>query len=325
MTADSNVCVGIDSGSSCSKLAYSDSLGTRVITQCEGFDFLELREEAEIFFDDLVFSCVLSVPENLTSRQKSAIKSKAELSGFRNVNLISEIEALKLAVNDNEENEKVLIYDFGASRSHILFFENGSVADSVIIDDVCGNSFDMSFAEYLRERKLLKKINDDVLREAKRLKHVLSVNNSRIWHNAVILRGDFERLIYFPVKRASHVLKRFMRVFRPDRVILTGGCSKIPLVREILDIKEVIDDLISKGCALKARSITKSDTAKNISTKSQGQSRLREIRAEMLRIEDKLTRNQKDRLYVLFRQAENINDNGITVLIETLLNEIENL
>ena len=45
-----NVNVGIDAGSVCSKLAYSDKLGTRILADAEGFDAVLLREEAEIFF-----------------------------------------------------------------------------------------------------------------------------------------------------------------------------------------------------------------------------------------------------------------------------------
>ena len=50
-----NVCAGIDAGSSCSKLAYSDNLGTRILARSDGQDFMTLREEAEIFFDEPVF------------------------------------------------------------------------------------------------------------------------------------------------------------------------------------------------------------------------------------------------------------------------------
>ena len=50
--------------------------------------------------------------------------------------------------------------------------------------------------------------------------------------------------------------------------------------------------------------------------------RLRELRAGMLELEERLTRRQKDRVYAMFRQAEGINDAGIIALMENMIREI---
>ena len=203
----------------------------------------------------------------------------------------------------------------------MVVLEDGEVLESVIVPDVCGNEFDRVFAEYLCERRLMKKVNEELLREAKRIKHVLSDSTSRIWHNVNIMREDFERLIYFPVKRASHTVNRLIHVWKPESFILTGGCANIPLVREMFGNAEVIDDVIVKGVSLKAFSLTRQEARKNIADTA---SRMREIRAEILGIEDRLTRSQKDRLYVMFRQVEGMNDAGMITLMENLIREIRN-
>ncbi len=312
-----NVFAGIDAGSSCSKLGYSDNLGTRIIARSDGQDFLTLREEAEIFFDEPVFSCVIAVHDDMPSRQREALRVNAVNSGFRDTEIISQHEALTLGLNDET---RTLICDFGASRCDFVLVEAGEVIDCDSVD-VCGDMFDKIFAGYLCELKLMKKIDDVILSEAKRIKHILSNEDSRLWHNVNILRDDFERLIYFPVKRASHTLHRFMRVFSPERVILTGGCAKIPLVRELFTGSEVVDDVIVKGASLKGLSLSKQEARKNI---ADSVSRIRALRAEILRIEDGLTRSQKDKLYILFRQAEGINDSGIITMMENLIREIKN-
>ena len=72
---------------------------------------------------------------------------------------------------------------------------------------------------------------------------------------------------------------------------------------------------------MKALALTKQEARKNI---ADSVSRMRELRAELLSIEEGLNRQQKDRLYTLFRQAEGMNDAGIITLMESLIREIRN-
>ena len=315
--ANLNVCVGIDAGSACSKLAYSDNLGTRILAEVDGFDAVALREEAEIFFDEPVYSCVIAANEAMNSRQREKLRTSAILSGFRDVEIIGSDEAMILGLG---EDSRTLVSDLGASRSSFSVLEDGEILESVECD-VCGNMFDKIFADYLAERKMLKKTDENILREARRIKHILSEKPSRLWHNVNIFREDFERLIYFPVKRASHTFNRLRKVWKPERIILTGGCAKIPVVREFFADAEILEGLIARGASLQALSMTKQEARKNISDNA---SRIREIRAEILGLGELLTRAQKDRLYVMFRQAEGANDSGIISMMENLVREIKN-
>lgn len=312
-----NASVGIDAGSVSSKLAYSDTLGTRILANVGGFDAVSLREEAEIFFDEPVYSCVVAVNETMNSRQREKLRTSAILSGFRDVEIIGSNEAIILGLGDDA---RTLVCDLGASRSAFTALEDGEILESVDVD-VCGDMFDRVFADYLVERKLLKKVDGNILREARRIKHILSSEPSRLWHNVTIYREDFERLVYFPIKRASHTFNRMRKVWKPERIILTGGCSKIPVVREFFVDAEILDGLIAKGASLHALSMTKQEARKNISDNA---SRIRELRAEILGIEELLTRAQKDRLYVMFRQVEGANDSGMTEMMENMIEEIKN-
>ena len=318
MTASSlNVCAGIDAGSSSSKLAYSDNLGTRIIAVSEGFDFLTLREEAEIFFDDMISSCVIAVNDGLTSRQRNDFKLRAKEAGFSDSEIITADEAI-MTVIDGEK--RTIVCDLGASATRMFVIERDGVIDSASVD-VCGNMFDEIFVDYLTERRLLKENDTFILSEAKRIKHILSENESRLWHNMNIMKEDFERLIYFPVKRASHTFNRLRRVMKPERIILTGGCAKIPLVQKffVSQNSETIDGLIVKGTAIKALGMSKQSVRQN---KPDTVTKIREIRAEILRLEDSLTRQQKDRLYILFKQTEGMNDTGMITMMENLLRDL---
>ncbi|MBQ6113003.1 MAG: hypothetical protein IJL10_01945, partial [Synergistaceae bacterium] len=121
---NANVNVGIDAGSVCSKLAYSDKLGTRILADAEGFDAVSLREEAEIFFDEPVYSCVIAVNEAMNSRQRDKLRTSAILSGFRDVEIIGSDEAIILGLCDSA---RTLVCDFGASKSSFRIIEDGEV------------------------------------------------------------------------------------------------------------------------------------------------------------------------------------------------------
>ncbi len=322
--AGSNVCVGIDAGTKSSKLGYSDSLSTRIIASPDGFDINALREEAEVFFDEPVFSCVIAIPESFSRRQREDIMFNAKSKGFSgDTELITSHEAMRLIL---PEDENILICDMGASKTDFVFLNHGDILFSEFLDDVSGDSFDRTFSEYIADLRLID-VDDVLLREAMRIKHVLSERENLRWHEREITRDDFERLIYFPVKRASHTADKLLRVYKPESFIMTGGVCNVPLVRKIFagispDIQPEFDmNIIVKGAAEKARSLSKESrhNAKvNIAAK------LQELRAGIIEVEDMLTRSQKDRLYAMFKQTEGMNDSGSMTLMENLIREIKN-
>ena len=317
-----NVNVGIDAGTHTSKLAYDDKL----IATLEGFDPLELREQAEIFFDEPVFSCVMALPESFTRRQRDDVVFNAKKSGFKNITTISSHEAIINAIGEN--SGRVLVYDFGASKSDISIFDGDGVLDNETLSDVSGNKFDEVFAEWLSDRFTLDLIDKKILREhAEKIKISLSSNEFVVWRDVHITSDDLERLIRFTIKRAAHVVERFAACYRPGRFIMTGGCSFIPIARKIFDALnmrfDLDDELIVRGAAIKARSLSKDN---HTSDKINRASRLRELRGELIELEEFLSRKQKDRLYFLFRQAEGIasSDPAIINLMEKMIEEVRN-
>ena len=303
-----NVCAGIDAGSYESKLAYSDELSTRIIARLPGFDMNALREEAEAFFEEPVFSCVTAV--------HGGRRITAGASGFNEVEVLTASEALGFVLPG-----RTLVYDLGASGCRMFMLDDGELAESETADDVCGNEFDRRFADYLAERFRAETVD---VSEARRIKHELSDREGTTWHEVRILREELERLIHFPVKRTARILQRMAKVHRPDSVIVTGGSVKIPCVMKVLadvlgSVPEYRGNVIAEGASFRARELQKGGRRKQ---KTDTSSRIRELRAGIIGLEDKLTRKQKDRLYAMFRQAEGINDAGIIALMEKLIREI---
>ena len=316
--ADLSVCVGIDAGSYESKLAYSDALSTRIIARLEGFDLTALREEAEAFFEEPVFSCVIAVPDG--SR-----RVRAEGSGFTDVHELPQSEAVILGLGRDGRN---IVYDLGASAGRIYVLDGHEVIETESITDFCGKTIDRDFEEYITERFRLDAKDPNISSEARRIKHALTENDFTVWREVKIFRYELERLIHFPVKRTARILQRLCRVHKPEGVILTGGSVKISEVRKV--IAEVLGmtpeyrgNLIVEGAALKAMEIQKNSKRAKTAGIPDTAARLRELRANVLAIEDRLTRRQKDRVYALFRQAEGINDAGIITLMESLIRDIK--
>ena len=312
-----NVCVGIDKGTNSSKVAMFDEGSAKIIAELENFNPLLLREGAEIYFDEPIFSCVIAVPDNFSRRQKDDVIFNSKKSGFKNVTLITAHEAIIRIL----PYTKILTYDFGASKSDIKIFDNGEVIENEVIEDVCGNEFDKIFSEWLIERFTLNLIDKKILlKKAENIKITLSNTDYITWRDVKIFREDFERLIHFNIKRSLHTVEKLKRIYKPERFILTGGCSNIPEVRKIFKGFEIIDNVIAKGATMKAASLS-NDTNEKINTAS----KIRELRGKLMEVEELLTRKQKDRLYILFRQAEGVStvDPEIINFIENLINDIK--
>ncbi|MBQ7219788.1 MAG: hypothetical protein IJS28_02295 [Synergistaceae bacterium] len=309
-----NVCAGIDAGSYESTLAYSDALSTRIIAKLKGFELAALREEAEAFFDEPVFSCVVACDGRV----------KSDGTGFSDAEVISQSEAVILGLG---RDDKCAVYDLGDSACRMYVVDAHRLIDTERVDDVCGKVIDAEFAEYIAERYGMRGNDSEVLHESRRMKHFLTENEITSWHERKIYRYELERVIHFPVKRSARVLERLVRMHEPDGVIITGGSVKIPEVRKVIAevlgmMPEYRGNLIAEGAAARARELQKDNVrAKRPDTSA----RLRELRAGMLELEDRLTRRQKDRVYALFRQAEGISDAGIIALMENMIREIKNV
>ncbi|MBR1486624.1 MAG: Hsp70 family protein, partial [Synergistaceae bacterium] len=321
-TAFSSVSAGLDVGSHTSKIASDE----KIIAALPLCDFLKLREEAEIYFDEPVFSCVIAVSKSLSNRDKEVLIFDAKKSGFKHIELISHYDAILNSLDENE-NSKILVLDLGASKSEVIFFDNQKLIDSEIIEDVCGNEFDKIFSRWLSERFSLNLIKEkELLAQAENFKLELSLKEKIIYRDVEIFREDFERLIYFSVKKLSHVAERFLSCYSPKRFILTGGCCEIPIVKkifaEIFANLEINLNLIAQGAAKKAASLSSNrERAKRFDSTA----KFKEIRNEIITLEDMLTRKQKDRLYGFFRQIEAtaVNNPALIKLLENLMSDIK--
>ena len=221
-----------------------------------------LREDAEVFLGQFVSSCVLAVPACFSLLQREALARAAKTAGMGEVRIVNEPTAAALAFG---LEGRFLVLDFGAGTVDVSVAEseNGvwQILESVGSSQIGGYDFDLALAEWLRERLRLGSPEADpsnpetvcledacwrtLIMEAETIKIALSSCRSYRWtppplngkrfSSLQIYREDLERMIRFSIKRLLHVVQRLWERHSPERLLLVGGSSRIPLLRDIFE------------------------------------------------------------------------------------------
>ncbi|MDR2136833.1 MAG: Hsp70 family protein [Synergistaceae bacterium] len=222
-----------------------------------------LREDAEVFLGRFVSSCVLAVPACFSLLQREAMTWAAKRAGLREVRVVSEPTAAALAFG---RKGRFLVLDFGAGTVDISVVESEGgvwqVLESVGSDKVGGYDFDLALAEWLRERLRFNLLPPEdprwraLVLEAESIKIALSSCQSYDWTPPAlgasssvtqirrldyglgsirIEREDLERLTRFSIRRLIHAVRKLWERHEPEHLLLVGGSSRIPLLREILE------------------------------------------------------------------------------------------
>ena len=219
-----------------------------------------LREDAEAYLNKFIYSCVITVPAYFNSLQRFAVTSAAKEAGFSGeVKILNEPTAAALSVGNKEG--RYLVLDFGAGTADISVVEKESnvwhVLESVGTKNIGGYDFDVLFAEWIIARAGLRGIIENAEKlhiwnlfrlQAEKIKIALStceryellpfiaLDN---FEPFIIEREDFNRLIRFHIRRIVNWVKILWEAHKPEKLLLVGGSSKIPLLRQVLE-REII-------------------------------------------------------------------------------------
>ena len=209
-----------------------------------------LREDGEVFLGTLLSRCVLTVPSSFTFAARSALDAAARKGGFSSVRIVNEPVAAALAFGYPGRS---LILDWGAGtvdlavveqegrawqvlESEGLAFPGGRDLDCALAELLLGKIGPFPFGENTPEERIL-------LREAEEVKIALSGCNAFEWHppaglkgnSATVTRGEFEALIAPLLEDVLFRARSLWREWRPSRLLLIGGSSRIPLVRKLTE------------------------------------------------------------------------------------------
>ena len=234
-----------------------------------------LREDAESHLGVFVSSCVLAVPACFSLTQREAMVRAADAAGLHEARIVAEPTAAALSFG---REGRFLVLDFGAGTVDLSVVESGEgvwqVLESVGSDGIGGYDFDLALADWLRERLLLAPLPSSdprwraLVMEAERVKVALSECLALDWTPPplegralpplTVRREELERLMRFPIRRLVHIVRRLWERHGPDHLLLVGGSSRIPLLREEVARPERLslcaEDAVVRGAALYTRS-----------------------------------------------------------------------
>lgn len=248
--------------------------------ELSAFVLRRLKEDAERFLGETVTEAVISVPAYFNDDKRCATKNAGKLAGLVVERLINEPSAVALKHHmGSDEMENFIVFDFGGGTldvSLVEAFDNmveikavagdnhlgGKDFDEIIVDDFCRKNEIEQFLLSGRERGILKK-------EAELLKRALTERNEagrtvRIGETEYPMHMTNQELIHISAnlfRRLTQPLKKVMNDSdmswdEIDKVILVGGSSKMPVIRQYIksltDVPVVVDDSPDESVAVGA-------------------------------------------------------------------------
>lgn len=272
----------------CTFQEFKRNMGTDYVYKAHGREYRaeelsalvlrSLKEDAERFLGEPVREAVISVPAYFNDDKRFATKNAGALAGLVVERLINEPSAVALKHHmANEEMENFLIFDFGGGTldvSMVEAFDNMVEIRAVSGDNhLGGKDFNELIEEYFYSENGLEKTRfspeeqGKVLQEAELLKRMLSRRNRasrtiKLGENEYTMEMSNQQLIHISAelfKRMTGPMKRVlndsgMTWEEIDQVILAGGSSKMPVVRQyiqsIAETSVVVDDQPDESIAL---------------------------------------------------------------------------
>jgi TolA-binding protein/actin-like ATPase involved in cell morphogenesis len=275
---------------------HVNDLATRILQQ--------LKQQSEERLNATITGAAVAVPPSFADRQNAAMKSCAEAAGFRHVVLLDDARAAGLAYsNQSERRGKWLVYGLGRSIFFVTVLDTANGFKPLAHNGdvhLGGDDFDAFIVDELIKHRILTQLNasssdlrigGELLRHAENSKRLLSqqeqvpfdlpvTSGERV--RVTLTRRVFEPLIADRIEETMKFTERTVQEagLTPqdiDRVLLIGGSTHIPLVKDRLrqlidkEMEHLPDDMIARGAAIYATHLEAcfSREAKTIPTASQ--------------------------------------------------------
>jgi len=277
-------------------------------TPCELSSFIlkKLKYLAEDYIGENVKKAVITVPAYFNDRQRKETKKAGELAGLDVLRIINEPTAASLAYGLHKKQEqKILVYDTGGGTLDVtlLQLDNGffEVISTSGDTHLGGDDFDNKLVVYCLDmfcRKYRsfpktevitnKKTLERVKQACKLAKEQLTTNNSTnivvdslfegIDFICDITKSRFEQMCDDLFKRSIKPIDKVLddAKLKPeniDEIVLVGGSSRMPKLREIikhkfngkeLNISINPDEAVAYGATIQAAMICGEFTVKDI-------------------------------------------------------------
>lgn len=226
----------------------------------------KMISNAENYLQKKINRLVVTVPADFTNSQKKMMIRAGDLSNIKIIKILNEpySAALSYGIKNKKKGDKILVFDLGGSKFNISilsFNEDKNINNYFNLlstysdNNFGGKDFDNAFVKYIMEKCSLNdsEINYD---EKKRLKNackyakiILSESEeTNLWINNFcnknelfknIRREQFEKICEPLILKIKNILDnilltRHIEKYEIKEVILVGGSTKIPKIKELI-------------------------------------------------------------------------------------------
>jgi molecular chaperone DnaK len=256
-----------------------------------------IKTTAEAYLGSTVTEAVITVPAYFDDAQRQATKDAGRIAGLDVKRIINEPTAAALAYGlDKQEGQRIAVYDLGGGTFDISILEinqgvfkvratngdtylGGEDFDHRLIDHLCDKFRDETNIDLRSDRMALQRLKE----QAEKAKHELSssltteINLPFIAADSTgpkhlvtsLKRSEFEILVVDLIERtldpcAKALKDSGMRVADIDAVVLVGGMTRMPLVRQ--KVSEFFDrephkgvnpdEVVAAGAAIQAAALS---------------------------------------------------------------------
>lgn len=257
----------------------------------------KLKNDAEDKLSDNVEKAVITVPAHFNDAQRQATKDAGEIAGLEVERILNEPTAAALAYGLDDESEKtVLVYDFGGGTFDVTVLEMGDgiyeVQSTEGDNDLGGDDFDQEIIDWVVEKfeeengidlsdedEAMQRIRENAEEAKKELssRKQTTINIPFIHQedgetyniDYELTRSKFEDLVEDLIQRTTEPTETAIgdaeiEKSGIDDVILVGGTTRVPAVREHVqaitgmkpDQSVNPAEAVAQGAAIQAGSIS---------------------------------------------------------------------
>ena len=225
----------------------------------------KLKKDAQDYLGEPVTDAVITVPAYFNDAQRQATKDAGRIAGLNVMRIINEPTSAAFAYGlNNEQAQKVLVYDLGGGTFDVSIIEIGDGLIEVLStsgdNHLGGDDFDNRLADYMADEfkkkegadirsdpAAMQRVREEAERVKKELSTAATANVSLPFLSVVhgtphhlemtVSRAQFEQLTHDLIERTSVPVQNAMRdagITARDlsKVLLVGGSTRIPAVQE---------------------------------------------------------------------------------------------
>ena len=253
----------------------------------------KLCDDAASYLGDTVTKAVITVPAYFNDSQRQATKDAGQIAGIEVLRIINEPTAASLAYGfEKKANETILIFDLGGGTFDVSILEVGDGVFEVLSTSgdtfLGGDDFDKRIVEWLakdfqtaegvdlmKDKQALQRLTEAAEKAKMELSSTASTSISLPFITATaegpkhidtnLSKAKFEELCDDLISRCKVPVQNALRDAKldlsdMDEVILVGGSTRIPAVRDL--VKELTgkepnmsvnpDEVVALGAAVQA-------------------------------------------------------------------------